>query len=163
MNDLHKIYRNAVIIPAIIAVLLTFLFFIGDSLFGETYESEWLTKGSFYPIILLITIINGLIISILSLPILLNAYSTIRKYKGLRIIGFILPCLWLAFLVLQFSYLVFLEGYEYLDFSEFITTLLFNAFILVLPYIFGLFISYKQLEKNLNKINQHARPTQNLP
>ena len=163
MNDLHKIYRNAVIIPAFTAILLTILFFIGDYFFGEAYESEWLTKESFYPITLIIVTINGLIISILALPILLNFYPKVRNQIGLRYIGFILPFLWLIFLILQFSYLVFLEGYEYLGFSEFITTLLINAFILVLPYIFGLLISYKQLEKNLNKFNQHARPTQNLP
>lgn len=131
---LSKFYKNATIIPAIVALGINIVYINIDCIFSN-YKSEWLTTGSFAPIIFIMALFNSAIIMVLALPIFLNKYPTIKNNWLLSMLSwFLLPIIWLTILLLKSSVdLLVYNGIDSPGIFPIINTV---------PYIIGLVLSY---------------------
>ena len=136
---LYKYYRNAVIYPSLLMILLTMGYSVIDN---YHYESDWLTADFLIFIALGTSIGYSLIISGLSLTIFLNKYEKVRSNKVLNALSwFFLP---FGCIAIVFVYDIYLrQKYEVGFRSDFMYLLLMN-----IPFIFGLIWTYIKFQRS---------------
>lgn len=127
---LAKAYRNILLIPAIVSMAGSISFAIWE---GNSYKSEWLTADSMILVTIIICIFFVICFAIVSLPVFLHKYSSVRHNRLLSLGSwFLLPVTFSGLLLLH------IIGRE-----DFINTLIFLA-ILLLPFLAGLTWNYIQ-------------------
>jgi hypothetical protein len=136
---LSRYYRNAVLFPAAIMLMILLIYAIIDN---HEYVSEWFTAEGVILISFIYAIIFSVIICILSLTIFLNNYAAVRQSIILNFFSwFLLPIgliviMWIHDIKHCIQYNV-----DYLD------TYISN-FILTVPFLLGLILSYIKYRKN---------------
>ena len=131
-------YRNAVLYPSLVIILLSIIFSIIDN---YNYKSEWLTAESVIFLSIVTAIVYSLIISALSLTIFLNKFEKVKVNNVLTALSwFLLP---FVFITIVFIHEIRVRvNYEEEFGSDFIYVLILN-----IPFIVGLIWSYFRYRK----------------
>lgn len=138
---LRRYYRNAVIYPSILVVVLMTIFSIYDN---SDYKSEWLTAGFVIETSIFFSLIFSIIISGLSLTIFLNHYKKIRENLIWNVLSwFLLP---FGFI----SLILYLDVSHSIEFQQGLGNDFIYDLILTVPFIIGLsftFLTYTSRKK----------------
>lgn len=144
---LSNYYVKAVIYPSLAVVGLSIIFSIIDN---YNYESEWFTGESWICFSAIISFFYSILICILSLPIFLNSYNTVKENLMLSLLAwFLLP---LGCIAITIIHIVIRRAHTNLGFDSDIIYIL----ILTIPFILGLiwtFIKYRQHEATVIKVS----------
>ena len=128
-----KFYKKALFIPIIFVIIIQIIW--GLFSYDPDYKSEWLSSEVFFLWAIMIVIINALIVSILSTPILLNKKPNIKNSFVLSIVTWLLPPLiWLGYLIGQAILLSIKKN----SINDDILYLLLNS----IPFVIGLIWSF---------------------
>lgn len=139
---LSKYYKKAVFLLSIITAGGNLLYFIIDGIFS-TYKSEWLTTGSFFPIMMFMGLANSVIIGVFSLTIFLNRLPQVKSKPILSALAwFLFPMGWVAGILIASCPGLF-------DFSNGIDSPGIFDFINTLPYVMGSIFYYIQFRRNV--------------
>ena len=141
--NFNRHYKQAVIYPFIVAMLLTTVFSIIEN---RNYKSEWFTASAVIEISIIWVLFYSLFICGLSLTILLNKFEKIRTNKLLVILNwFLLPCSFIAVVLShEISYTIRYDAGKFG--SSFVQILILN-----LPFVIGLILSYICYRKTTNR------------
>ena len=135
---LSKYYKNAVLYPSIVTIILTFIFSIIDN---YDYKSEWMTADYVIFLSVVTSIIYCSIISLLSTTIFLNRFDKIKNNSILNFLTwFLLP--FVLIIVVFFHEVSFKIKYNETFGNDFI-----YIFILNFPFIVGLIWTYYKYKK----------------
>jgi hypothetical protein len=141
--ELIQYFRKAIILPGSIIVLGFIIYGISDALFGNEYQSEWMTKeGAIFTTIILV-VLNTIFISLLATPLFLNNNPKVRSNLIISTLTwFLSPGIWIGYLLTK--HYNYLTNFSHKFDSE-------SVFVLsnTIPFVIGLAWTFIKFRKDL--------------
>jgi hypothetical protein len=100
--NLGKFYWRVLLVPAVALLISHIAYMVWDQNWGpgKDYKSEWLTKGAFNELIIMMVIGNAIVFALLCLPIFLSNKKQVRNNRFLIFFSwFALPLIWISYLL----------------------------------------------------------------
>lgn len=141
---LTRYYKKSILTTSVITLGCNLVYFFIYDAFSH-YKREWLTTGSFFPIMFLMALVNSVIIGLLSLTIFLNRYPAIRNIPALSALAwFLLPMAWIGAILLK-------SKSELFNFSYGVDSQGIFVMLNTIPYIAGSIWAFIQFRRKAKR------------